>query len=681
MAKYQYRNKELSWLSFNERLLQEADRKDVPLIERLKFLGIYSSNLDEFFRVKVAILKRWGLNRGTNNPASLLKQIQEIVLQQSERFSLIYDHIIRDLETEKIFILNETQLTPEQGLFVKEFYEKSLRAKLMPIILSKKRELPDLRDAAIYLAVELRTKGDKEKDIKALIEVPTETFSRFIELPSAEGSKSIMLLDDLIRYVLRDIFFMFSFDSLDAYTIKLTRDAEMDLDDDISQSFMKKVALGLEKRKEADPVRFVYDKHLSDEFLSLILKKLDFRKDDAIIKGGRYHNFKDFISFPNMGKAHLVYPSQPPIVHPDFKQRTSIFSTLRRKDILLHIPYHSFIHFIDFLREASIDPYVKTISFTIYRVASNSSVINALINAARNGKQVNVIMELQARFDESANIQWADRLRSEGVKVTFGVPGLKVHSKLCLVQRKEEKGLVSYAVIGTGNFNEDSAKVFSDNMLFTTHSGITKEVEEVFNFFSKNYQQPKFSHLWVAPFVLRSHLLKMLAVEIKNAKAGKPAYLYLKVNNLVDDKLIQKLYQAKEAGVDIRLNVRGMFCMFPKFLKNSEPIEAIGLIDRYLEHSRIYISCNNNNPQVYISSADWMARNLDNRVEVACPIYNEELKKELLIFFDIQWHDNVASRVLDNNLENRLKSPCAGEEAIRSQSYFYNFLKKRDISS
>lgn len=679
MAKQLFRDKELSWLAFNERLLQEADRTDVPLIERLKFLGIYSNNLDEFFRVKVAILKRWNVNSPLPNPANLLKEIQEIVMVQSERFSQIYDRIIRDLESEKIFILNETQLNEEQGRFVKAFYEKSLRSKLMPIILSKKRELPDLRDAMIYLAVELRTKGEKEKEIKALIELPTETFSRFVELPSAEGAHCIMLLDDLIRYVLRDIFFMFTFDNIEAYTIKLTRDAEIDLDDDITRSFMKKVALGLEKRKEADPVRFVYDKRLSDEFLKLFLHKLEFRKDDVIIKGGRYHNFKDFIGFPNMGKPHLVYPPLPPVVHPDFKNRTSIFPVLRKKDILLHIPYHSFIHFIDFLREASIDPYVKTISFTIYRVASDSSVVNALINAARNGKQVNVIMELQARFDESANIQWADRLRAEGVKVIFGVPGLKVHSKLCLVQRKENKMLVTYAVIGTGNFNEDSAKVFSDNMLFTTHLGITKEVEEIFNFFSKNYQQPKFNHLWVAPFTLRKNLQKLLAVEIKNAKAGRPAYIYLKINNLVDDVLIQKLYQAHEAGVEIRLNVRGMFCLFPKFSPKLDAIQSIGLIDRYLEHSRIYIACNNNNPQVYISSADWMARNLDNRVEVACPIYNEELKHELVSFFDIQWRDNVATRILDNELSNCMRERVESEEKIRSQTQFYEFLKSRAL--
>lgn len=679
MAKIVSREKELSWLAFNERLLQEADRVDVPLLERLKFLGIYSNNLDEFFRVKVAILKRWSIQSGTPNPANLLKEIQEIVLVQSDRFSEIYDRIIHALESENIFILNETQLSDEQGRFVKEFYEKSLRSKLMPIILSKKRELPDLRDAMIYLAVELRTMDEKAKEIKALIEVPTETFSRFVKLPSSEGSQCIMLLDDLIRYVLRDIFFMFSFDHIDAYTIKLTRDAEIDLDDDISRSFMKKVALGLEKRKEADPVRFVYDKRLSNDFLKLFLNKLEFHKDDVVIKGGRYHNFKDFIGFPNMGKPHLVYPPLPPVIHPDFQSRASIFPVLRKKDILLHIPYHSFIHFIDFLREASIDPYVKSISFTIYRVATNSSVVNALINAARNGKQVNVIMELQARFDESANIQWADRLRAEGVKVIFGVPGLKVHSKLCLVQRKEHKTLVSYAVIGTGNFNEDSARVFSDTMLFTTHTGITKEVEEIFNFFSKNYQQTKFSHLWVAPFSLRNNLQKMLAVEIKNAKAGKPAFFYLKVNNLVDDVLIQKLYHAKEVGVDVRLNVRGMFCLFPKFSPKHEAIKSIGIIDRFLEHSRIYISCNNNNPQVYISSADWMARNLDNRVEVACPIYNDELKQELLSFFNIQWSDNVASRVLDNKLSNNFKERAENEEVIRSQTFFHEFLKTRVV--
>ena len=678
MNRYSYRAKELSWLSFNERLLQEADRIEIPLIERLKFLGIYSNNLDEFFRVKVAILKRCSGSSEVGNPATLLKKIQEIVVAQSKRFSTIYDRIILDLEKEDIYILNETQLNPEQGQFVREFYEKTLRPMLMPIIISKKRDLPDLKDAVIYLAVELKTIGDDgAKTIRSLIEVPTDNLSRFIQLPSTDSRQYIMLLDDLIRYVLRDIFFMFPFDSIQAYTIKLTRDAEMELADDVSQSYMKKVALGLEKRKEAIPVRFVLDKLMPDDFLEIILKKFKYRNDDTVIKGGRYHNFKDFIGFPNLGKPHLRYTQLAPIIHKDLVQRKSIFSILREKDILLHIPYHSFIHFIDFLRESSIDPFVKSISLTIYRVAPNSSAVNALINAARNGKQVNVILELQARFDESANIMWADRLRNEGVKVIFGVPGLKVHSKLCLVQRKEDKKMVSYAVIGTGNFNEDSAKIFSDNMLFTTHPGINKEVADIFNFFHKNYQHPKFNHLCVAPFKLRDSLLRLLAIEIKNAKAGKPAYFYLKVNNLVDDKMILKLYQAKEAGVDVRLNVRGMFSVYPDFSKFSEPIPAIGLIDRYLEHSRIYITCNNNVPQVYISSADWMARNLDSRVEVACPIYDPNLKQELIDFFNIQWQDNFAARILDNNLENHLKTIAPDQKVFRGQLEFYNYIKNK----
>lgn len=675
MKRYQYRAKELSWLSFNERLLQEASRKEVPLLERLKFLGIYSSNLDEFFRVKVALIKRSLGSVAGSDPGRLLKQIQEIVVSQSNQFSTIYDDIICELEKEKIFILNETQLNEEQGKFVKEYYEKTLRSKLMPVILSRKRELPELRDAIIYLAVEMKgiVEG-QEKIIRSLLEVPTESLSRFLKLPSSEGCNCIILIDDVIRYMLRDLYFMFHIESIEAYTVKLTRDAEMELDDDITQSFMKKVAKGIEKRKEADPVRIVCDKHLPKEFLELILKKLNFRKDDAVIMGGKYHNFKDFISFPDMKRPHLYYSITKPVIHPDFAERRSIFPILKKKDILLHIPYHSFLHFIDFLRESSIDPFVKAIHFTVYRVAPNSSVINTLINAARNGKVVTVIMELQARFNESDNIMWADRLKSEGVKVLFGVDGLKVHSKLCLVERKEDKKTVFYAAIGTGNFNEDSAKVFSDNLLLTSHAGITKEVGGIFNFFNKNYQHPKFTHLCVAPFKLREHLNKLIATEIKNAKSGKPAYLYLKVNNLVDDQLIFKLYQAKEAGVDVRLNVRGMFTLFSQFSPLKEPIPAIGLIDRFLEHSRLYIACNNNKPIVYISSADWMSRNLDNRVEVACPIYDDTLKQELLDFFDLQWRDTHSARILDNTLCNVLKKPIAGEEPIRSQRAFYDYL-------
>jgi polyphosphate kinase len=676
-----YTPKELSWLAFNARVLQEADKPSVPLNERIKFLGIYSNNLDEFFRVRVAILRRLASLGGKQkidgiNPNEILKQINTIVMQQSVEFGRIYESIIADLEKDNIFIINEKQLNEEQGVFVRDYFVKYVRPRIMPLIITRERELPDLKDEAIYLAIQLKT-YTKKRDSYALVEVPSNNTGRFIKLPSQDDKQYIILLDDVIRFELKDVFYMFDFDEIQAFTIKLTRDAELDINDDISENYIKQIAQGLEKRKEAHPVRFVYDKTIPTAFLDLLLKKLKFSKGDAVIKGGRYHNFKDFMGFPYMGKTHLEYPSLSPIPHPDIPYRVSIFSILKKKDILIHFPYHSFLHFIDVLREASIDPLVKEIKITIYRVAKQSSVMNALLNAARNGKKVTAVLELQARFDESANIKWSNRLKEEGVRVIYGVPGLKVHSKLCLISRNEKGKMVSYVGVGTGNFNEDSAKVFSDHLLLTRHEGIAKETTWVFDFFDKNYKAPPFKHLLVSPFKLRHQLVQLINNEIKLAKAGKPAYIYLKLNNLVDPEMVQKLYQAKAEGVDVRLNIRGMMSLVPNFSSKVEPIPAIGIIDRNLEHSRLYIFGNNGDEKIYISSADWMSRNLDRRVEVACPIYNKKLKTELMQMWDLQWNDTSSARILDNEFQNMMKLPLNGETPLRSQTAFYRFLNNK----
>ncbi len=680
MIKDNFRSKEISWLSFNERILQEAGRRNVPLIERINFLGIYSNNMDEFFRVRVAILKRLVLlNKNLlyegNSPKEVLKEIQQIVVEQSNVFTTTYNDIIRELKQHNIFLIRENELTKEQGMFVQKYFQKKVRDYLMPITVTKSRRLPDLADDSIYLVVCLKD-NVHDREYYALIEIPS-VLNRFVQLPSVDGKKFVIMLDDVIRYELKDIFYMLEYDEINAYTFKLTRDAELNLTDDLSEDYIKQISKGLELRKEASPVRFVYDKKMPDNIRSILLKKFNYSREDTVLSGGRYHNFKDLIDFPTFGDQTMVYSSLSALPHKDIPENFSMFKLISQKDILLHYPYHSFHHFVDYLREASIDPAVTEIKITIYRVARNSAVMKALCNAACNGKKVTAVMELQARFDEKANIVHANKLKTAGVKVIFGVPGLKVHAKLCFVSRKEYSGLANYSCIGTGNFNEDSASVFADHLLLTKHIGIGKEVEAIFDFFSKNYNIPFFNHLLVSPFYLRSSLDYYIDKEITNARKGLPAYIHLKLNNLVDREVINKLYVAKKAGVEVVLNVRGMFAMLSKFDTSENEIESIGIIDRFLEHSRIYVFCNGGDEKIYISSADLMSRNLDRRIEVACPIYDPQLKYEIRTMLNMQRKDNCSARILNNELNNKFKEKDEGEENFRSQLEFYKWLEKR----
>ena len=670
------RNKEISWLSFNERLLQEASKKEVPLIERLKFLGIYSNNLDEFFRIRVAILRRLAsidnliLSEG-EQPAEVLEMIEKTVVAQSQWFEKIYNQLLKDLAKEDIYIINEGQLSKEQGAYVTAFFKEEVRPRIMPVIIKKSQPLPTLNDDAIYLAV-VMTKSKKEE--YALIEVPTDILPRFVILPSKDNKRYIILLEDVIRYELKDIFYMFSFKTINSYIVKVTRDAELDLDDDVAESYVKMLTKSLVKRDNSELVRFVHDKEIPANFLTLLLKKLKFDRDDVIIGGSRIHNFKDFMGFPSIGKKHLYYNTFSPLPHPDIRQGVPYLTAIAKKDILLHFPYQSFYNFIDLLREASIDPKVSEIKMTAYRVAKNSNVIHALINAARNGKKVTVVLELRARFNEEANIQWGNMLTREGIKVILGVPGLKVHSKLCLITRKEEKEQVHYACIGTGNFNEITAKVFSDQMLWTANPAITKEVFKVFEFFQRNYKIGRYQHLLVSPFTMRYKMILMIRQEIHAAKSGGKAAIYIKCNNLVDPEIIGRLYEAAKAGVDVRLNVRGMFCAVSNLPDENCSIRSIGIIDRYLEHSRIYYFYGEGKENVYISSADLMSRNLDRRVEVTAPIYDPDMKKELTGFFNLQWKDNTSARILDNELTNKINKQ-GKNPAINAQLAFYDFLQ------
>jgi len=486
-------------------------------------------------------------------------------------------------------------------------------------------------------------------------------------------------LDDVIRFGLRDIFFIFDFDQISAYTIKLTKDAELEIVDAITESYVDKLWKGLQDRKKGNPVRFIYDRDMPADFLKFITKKLEFSRDDVVVPSNRYHNFKDFMRFPKIGPKSFFIEPLPPIPHHDVPLGKSILSAIKKKDILLFFPYNPFDHFIDLMREASIDPYVTSIEITLYRLASNSSVINALMNAVRNGKSVTTVVELRARFDEEANISWGNILMEAGVKVIYGVPGLKVHSKLCLITREKNQVTERYAVVGTGNFNEDTARVYSDHLLLTSNKKITNEVYKAFNFFNINYKKDNFYHLVLSPFFLRNKINLLIENEIKNAKAGKKAYIHMKLNNLTDSEIINNLYEASNAGVKVRLIVRGMFSLVPGVKGASENIKAISIVDRFLEHTRFLIFCNGevDDEQVYITSADMMPRNLDHRIEVTCPIFDKNLKHELMDIFDIQWNDGVKARILDENQTNQFVS--SSKKTARSQIAVYDYVKKKNI--
>jgi polyphosphate kinase len=673
MDKY-YIPKEISWLSFNERVLQEADNKEVPLLERLKFMGIYSNNLDEYFRVRVATLKRVSVLEAKSknilgySPKATLKKVHEKVLVQNLKFEKIYADLLHELAINNICIINEKQLNSDQIDFVQKYFHKEVRTRLMPFLIEKDSKLPNLTDSAIYLS-----ESPTQKNRYALLEVPTNILPRFIVLPGKGNQKCIIFLDDIIRYGLKDIFFIFDFNEISAYTIKLTKDAELEMADDISESYIDKIARSLKQRRKSNPLRFIYDRSIPSDLLKTLTKKLHFGPDDVIIPGNRYHNFKDFMSFPHLQQDKFYNPPLTPIPHHSLKEGESILSAIKKKDIMIHFPFNSFDNITDLLQEASLDPYVTSIQITLYRLARNSSVINALLNARRNGKKITTIVELQARFDEEANILWGNKLLDEGVKVIYGVPGLKVHAKLCLITRVVNNISQRYAAVGTGNFNEDTARIYTDQLLLTADKKITNEVHKSFSFFSLNYKKDNFYHLVLSPFSLRNKIISLIENEIKNAKTGKKAYIYLKLNNLTDAKIIEWLYKASNSGVEIRLIIRGMLSLIPGVKNVSENIKAIGIVDRFLEHSRFLIFCDGGDEKVYITSADLMPRNLDYRIEVTCPIFDKSIKNEIKRIFDIQWSDNVKARIFDEKQSNTFVSD--EQQPVRSQVEVYNYLK------
>ena len=670
------RNRDLSWLSFNERVLQEASDPRNPLVERMRFVGIFSNNLDEFFRVRYAIARRdFRLLKDEEMIAqahSLLEQINSQVVQLQQKSLAILERIKEELKGEDIYIIDEREILPEHVDYVREYFINTISPALFTIILNEVEALPNLKDDVAYLAVRMllaSESGKKQKIQYALIELP-KTLDRFIVLPKIGNANYIILLDDVIRFCLSSHFYIFPCEDISAYMIKITRNAELDLDTDLNKSFIEKISTSVEGRKRAEPVRFIYDKLIDEEMLRFLKEKMGIQSTDSVIAGGRYHNRRDYMNFPHCECKELMYKPFHPYPIKDLKVEESLFSQIAQRDYLQYTPYHSFSYLIRFLRAAALDPKVKSIKITIYRLAKQSQVINSLINAVKNGKKVTVQIELQARFDETANIHYAEQLQREGVNTIFGIRGLKVHSKIGVIEREENGKTYRYGFISTGNFNESSAKIYTDYTLFTAHQEILDEINRVFKFFDTPFQVFQYKHLLVSPHYTKTTFLSLIDREIALAKEGKEAFLKLKMNGLTNEEMIEKLYEASQAGVKIQMIVRGVCGLLPQVQGLSENIEVISIVDRFLEHSRLYIFGNNGNPLYYISSADWMSRNLNNRVEVSCPIYQKDIQQQLWDTFHLAWNDRVKARIIDKDQQNAYRSQQQGQS---SQEAIYNY--------
>lgn len=675
-------NREISWLAFNHRVLQESEDKSVPLIERIRFLGIFSNNLDEFYRVRVAsVMLHKGkgdeaLDQSGLSPKKLLNKINIEVNKQQQQAQEAF-HAIRDeFSDEGIVISNIDIISDEQKKYIKEYFKQKIRSVIVPYIFSEDKPLPILSDKSVYLATILRAKLKSAEDTHALIRIPSEEIGRFIVLPSDDMKVHLIFLDDVIRICIDEIFYSFTYSNAELYSIKITRGAELEIDSDITKSFLVKISESVHKRERTAPVRFIYDSKMPDDFRDMLVKKFKVSKLQNVISGRRYHNFKDFMDFPDVGGKFLKYSDLVPVVVPDTADDKSFLKSISEGDKLLYYPYHSFDYLLDLLREAAIDPNVIKIKISLYRVAKNSKVINALINAAFNGKEVTVAIEIQARFDELNNIEMANRLQAEGVNVIFSEPGLKVHSKICLITRIEKNKEVQYANVSTGNYHEGTSKYYCDFSLFTKDKRITNEVGKVFSFIKKTIKPPKFKHLMVSPNQLKSNLIKHIDKEIKSAQKGEKAYIKVKLNSLIEADIINKLYEASEAGVEVKLIVRSLLSIVPERKGLSSNIQAISIVDRYLEHGRCYIFYAGGKEKVYIASADWMDRNFDRRIEVACPIYDDEAKKTILDIFEIQWKDNIKARKWDASLKNVYRK--SGKDKVRSQIHTYEYFQAKN---
>ena len=677
-------NREISWLDFNARVLQEAEDSNTPLIERLRFLGIFSNNLDEFFKVRYAIVKRVSLSGKSGKKIfggiaadELLKMITEKVIKLQNQSVKILESVHKEMEKRNIFFIDETEVLDYQKDFLRDYFIEKVNPALVTLILSEDQK-EDFTHGKGFLIVKLTLENKDSNDngtICALIEIPKE-ISRFVVLPkSKDGNQYLMMLDDLIRYHFDIIFNFFKYNKIESHMVKVTRDAQLDLDEDVSKSYIDKITESVKERLVSDPVRLVYDKKISKSILELIINKLGIDSKDSLIPGGRYHNRRDYMDFPSLGRNDLLYPKFPALQIKKLGLENRLLIEIKNKDFLLYTPYQTFSYIIKFLREAALDPHVNTIKITVYRLSKESNVISALINAAKNGKKVIVQIELQARFDEENNIIFAELLESAGVQLIFGIQGLKVHSKICVIERSEANSINRIGFISTGNFNESTAKIYTDYTLFTANQKILKEVNKVFNFLEVTYQIKKYKHLIVSPHNSFSALSRLIDTEIENSKSGKPSGIDLKLNNVSNYQIIEKLYQASQAGVKIRMIVRGICCLIPGIKGLSENIEVISILDRFLEHPRVFIFQNSGDKKVYISSADFMTRNLKSRVEVSCPIYDPDLQDEIIDVFKISWNDNVKSRIINHNNQNRLKR---GKGVLnRSQWKTYEYYKKK----
>ena len=680
-----FRAKEVSWLSFNSRVLQEARLPDTPLLERVKFLGIYSSNLDEFFRIRIATLRRLarlGLpaeKLGIPDPRETLQKVNQTLKVESRLFNEVYEQVFASLREENIRIITEKEVPPPLEGYLRDYFSREVLPRLMPIVIKSNSTLRDLQDQPMYLAIKLGRNAGAGRPLHALIEIPTD-IPRFLVLPKAGADQLVMYLDDVIRFGLPMVFEPTTYDTFESYAVKFTRDAEMEFDNDFMDSLYEQLSEGLKAREGGDPVRINYDASMPKPFLRLVMNALDVvGEEDSRFPGARYHNRRDLLKFPSLGRGDLKYPPIRTLTPPRIDaEDNNLFRSIRYRDILLHLPYHSFHHFLDLLRQASIDPLVKTIRMTQYRLAKDSFVARALINAVRNGKEVTVLVEPTARFDEQNNMTWASRYRDAGIRVIWGVPGLKVHAKLCLIERIENGALRPYSVISTGNFNEVTAKIYTDHMLFTGHPEFGDDLRQIFRFFERNFEIPKLKRLVCAPFSLRSTVYDAIDYEIAAAQAGKTARIWIKINNLSDVEVVRRLYVAAAAGVEIRLIVRGMFSLDTEEPAGGNKIEAIGIVDQLLEHTRVLIFHNGGNRRFYLSSADFLPRNFDSRCEVLCPVLDPWLQEQLSRYVEIQWSDTVKARVLDSSLNNRLRQSLDEAAPVRAQAAILEYLDGLD---
>ncbi|MEK9755667.1 MAG: polyphosphate kinase 1 [Bacteroidota bacterium] len=672
-----YINRELSWLDFNARVLQEASNTDVPILERLRFIGIFSNNLDEFFQVRYATVKRIADENASNKKnkenilaKKLLLNITKKVIRLQNKSTLILNSIEKSLQKENIFFIDENQIPSNQKEFLKEYFLQKISPSLVTIILSNNK-IHDFKDNKAFLIVNLKL-TDLD-NLYALVELP-KNISRFVVLPKTGKKQYIMFIDDIIRYHLNIIFSLFDYLSIEAHMLKITRDAELDIDDiDLSKSYIKKIQENVNKRKNSNPVRLVYDKKIPKRTLDYLLEKLNISSYDSLIPGGKYHHRSDYMNFPDLKRELLLYKKKKPLDIKNFNIESNLLDQISSRDFLMYTPYHSFSYLISLLRQSAIDPSVTSIKITLYRLSSNSNVISSLINAAKNGKKVLVQIELQARFDEENNIKVSQQLKSAGVELIFGVKGLKVHSKICLIERIEEKKKKLYGFISTGNFNETTATIYSDFTIFTSNNKILKEVRKIFEFLQSNYKIFEYQHLIVSPHQTKNKLFELIDNEIINAKKGIKSEIILKLNSFTSYKFVDKLYEASKSGVKVKLLVRGICCLIPQKLNLSENIEVKSIVDRYLEHSRVYVFENSGDKKVYISSADLMTRNIEKRVEIACPIYQMDLKKQILDTLDISLSDNIKTRLINHKVQNIMYKDS--KKKVRSQWKTYDYFK------